>query len=133
MKNKIGKLKGMTIVGLMALTLSTSAFAAETDPYANNKELQDIFKVYEEAPDNGMLLAPNPYADELEAETDPYADDKELQDIFELYDEAPDNGMLLAPNPNVVDKEIEDNNTSVLDSIGTFFNGIFNWFMGILG
>ena len=94
MKNKIGKLKGMTMVGLMALTLSTSAFAAETDPYANNKELQDIFKVYEEAPDNGMLLA---------------------------------------PNPNVVDKEIEDNNTSVLNSIGTFFNGIFNWFMGILG
>ncbi|GMQ57014.1 hypothetical protein AN1V17_14080 [Vallitalea sediminicola] len=136
MKNKISKLKGLTLVGLMALTLSTSALAAETDPYANNQELQDIFEIYDEAPDNGMLLAPNPYTADSESETDPYANDEELQDIFKIYDEAPDNGMLLAPNPYTADKGNENNtsnSTTIFGTIGTFFDGILNWFMNVLG
>lgn len=57
MKNKLRSFKAVVLGGVMALTMSVSAFAAETDHYADDKGLQEIFKVYEENKGNGMLLA----------------------------------------------------------------------------
>lgn len=109
MKNKFRTIITLGLATIMMLSMSVTAFAEETDTKASNEDIKEILEVYEQNEGNGMLLAPNPNADDdsITGE-DPYADDEDLQEIFEVYEENEGNGMLLAPNPNADDASSTD-------------------------
>lgn len=61
------------LLGIMTLGSIGMVYANGTgtnNPYENDKELQEIFKVYENADlEDGMVLAPNPMVEEKEEDT----------------------------------------------------------------
>lgn len=117
MKNKLKIFNGLALVGIITLTMSISAFAAETDPYANNKNLQDTFKVYKEHTGNGLLLAPNPNATKAPTKN------TTIDDILKVYKENEGNGLILCPNPTANQTPIAaKTNKGFLKSISTLFD-----------
>lgn len=95
-KSNVFMVGAVVMACLMLMLVGTSALAAEN--YNGDEELQKIFEIYNNADlEDGMLLAPNPMADETSSNK---TEEEKLQEIFDIYDNADlKDGELLAPAP----------------------------------